>query len=92
MALEDKEKGLEARVAEIAASTMAPERKARLAARKKAQAAALRATLATSQYNGAAGYHNAGSFDRALDLARRAAAHPAFAERAAALIKLIGDR
>lgn len=92
MALEDKEKGLEARVAEIEASTMAPERKARLTARKKAQAAALRVTLATSQYNGAAGYHNAGSFDRALDLARRAAAHPAFAERAAALIKLIGDR
>lgn len=92
MVMEDKEKGLEARLAEIEASTLPPERKARLAARKRFQIEGLRATKATSQYNGAAGYHNAGSFERALELARRSASHPAFAERAAALIKLIGER
>ncbi|MEN6561217.1 MAG: hypothetical protein ABFD52_10620 [Acidobacteriota bacterium] len=92
MILEDREKGLEARIAEIAASGMSAERKARLTARKQAQIAAVRATKATCQYNGAAGYHNAGSFDRALDLARQAAAHPAFADKASALIKLIQDR
>ncbi|HOW84655.1 MAG TPA: hypothetical protein P5119_04785 [Candidatus Aminicenantes bacterium] len=91
MTLEGKERGLAAGIAEIGASGMAPERKARLTARKEAQLAAVRATKATCQYNGAAGYHNAGSLDRALDLARQSAAHPAFAERAAALIRLIRD-
>ncbi len=92
MILEDKEKGLEGKIAEIAASEMSAERKERLTARKQAQIAAVRATKATCQYNGAAGYYNAGSFDRALDLARQAAAHPAFADKAAALVKLIRDR
>jgi hypothetical protein len=53
---------------------------------------AVQATKATAQYNGAAGYHNAGSFERALDLARLAAGHPAFADKAAELIKLIRER
>jgi tetratricopeptide (TPR) repeat protein len=92
MILEDKEKGLEARIAEIEASEMSPERKVRLTARKQFQVASVRATKATCQYNGAAGYHNAGSDARALDLARQAAAHPAFADRAAALIKIIQSR
>ncbi len=92
MTYEDKEKGLEKKIGEIEGSEMSPERKARLIARKRPQILSVQATKATCQYNGAAGYHNAGSFERALDLARRAAAHPAFAEKAAELIKLIQDR
>ena len=71
---------------------MAPERRARLVVKKRARILSVQLTKATCQYNGAAGYHNAGSFERALDLARLAAAHPVFAEKAAELIKLIRER
>lgn len=89
---EDKEKALEKKTGEIESSEMAAARKARLVAKKKAQIAATRVIKATCQYNGAAGYHNAGSFERALALARLAATHPAFAEKAAELIKIIQAR
>lgn len=92
LSLEEKEQGMEKKIEEIEASDMPQERKNRLVIKKKVQILSTQATKATCQYNGAAGYHNAGSFDRALDLARLAAAHPAFAEKAAALIKLIQDR
>ena len=92
MSYEDKEKGLEKRIAEIEASEMSPERKARLAAKKRAQILSVQAVKATCQYNGAAGYHNAGSFERALELARMAATFPAFAGKAAELIKIIQGR
>jgi tetratricopeptide (TPR) repeat protein len=92
MSLETQEGEMEKKIAEIEASEMAPERKARLVARKRAQILSVRTTKATCQYNGAAGFHNAGSFERALDLARMAASHPAFAEKAAELIKMIRER
>ena len=92
LSLEDKERGMEKRIEEIEPSEMTPERRARLVAKKRAQILSVQATKATCQYNGAAGFHNAGAFERALDLARLAAAHPAFAERAAELLKLIRDR
>ncbi|MGZ5555175.1 MAG: tetratricopeptide repeat protein, partial [Candidatus Aminicenantales bacterium] len=92
MTYEDKEKGLEKTIGEIENSEMSPERKARLVAKKRAQTLGVQATKATCQYNGAAGYHNAGSFERALELARLAATHPAFAEKAAELIKIIQNR
>jgi len=92
MSYEDQETGLGKKIEEIEGSEMSPPRKARLIAKKRIQIVAVQATKATCQYNGAAGYHNAGSFDRALELARLAAAHPAFAERAAELIKVIQDR
>jgi tetratricopeptide (TPR) repeat protein len=92
MTYEDKEKGLEKKIGEIENSEMSPERKARLVAKKRAQTLGVQATKATCQYNGAAGYHNAGSFERALELARLAATHPAFAEKAAELIKIIQNR
>jgi len=90
--LEEKEHGMEKKIEEIQASEMTPERKARLVAKKRVQILSVQATKATCQYNGAAGFHNAGVFERALDLARLAAAHPAFADKAAELIKLIRDR
>jgi tetratricopeptide (TPR) repeat protein len=92
MTLEEKEKGLEKKIEEIEASEMAPERRARLVVKKRVQILSVQATKATCQYNGAAGYHNAGKPDRALELARQAAAHPAFADKAAELIKIIRDR
>ncbi len=92
MTYEDKEKGLEKKIGEIEGSEMSPERKARLVAKKQAQILSVQAIKATCQYNGAAGYHNAGSFERALELARLAADHPAFAEKAAELIKIIQNR
>lgn len=89
---EDRERALEKKIGEIEASDMALERRNRLVIRKKVQVLAVQATKATAQYNGAAGYHNAGSLERALDLARLSAAHPAFADKAAELIKLILER
>jgi len=92
LAYEDKERDLEDKIKEIEASDMAPERRARLVVKKRVQILSTQLTKATCQYNGAAGYHNTGSFERALELARLAAANPAFAEKAAALIKLIQAR
>jgi tetratricopeptide (TPR) repeat protein len=92
LSYEEKAEGLEKKIGEIEASDMSPERKARLVAKKKVQILSVQVTKATCQYNGAAGYHNAGSFERALELARQAAAHPAFAEKAAELIKIIRNR
>ena len=92
LSYEENERGLEKRIEEIEASEMAAERRARLVARKRFQILSTQLTKATCQYNGAAGYHNAGSPERALDLARLAAAHPAFADKAAELIKLIRER
>jgi tetratricopeptide (TPR) repeat protein len=90
--LEEKERGMEKKIEEIEASEMTPERKARMVVKKRVQILSIQATKATCQYNGAAGFHNAGLFERALDLARLAAAHPSFADKAAELIKLIRDR
>ena len=92
LSYEERERGLEQKIGEIEASELAPERKLRLVLRKRLQIQSVQATRATAQYNGAAGFHNAGSFERALDLARLAAAHPAFAERAAELVRLILER
>ena len=92
LSLEENERGTEKKIEEIEASEMPPERKARLVLKKRVQILSVQATKATCQYNGAAGFHNAGSFERALDLARLAATHPAFAAKAAELIKLIQDR
>ena len=92
LSLEDKERSMEKKIEEIEASEMPPERKARLVVKKRVQILSVQATKATCQYNGAAGFHNAGAFERALDLARLAAAHPAFAEKAVELIELIKKR
>jgi tetratricopeptide (TPR) repeat protein len=92
LAYEDKERGLEDKIKEIEASDMAPERRNRLIVKKRVQILSTQLTKATCQYNGAAGYHNVGSFERALELAKLAAANPAFADKAAELIKMIRER
>lgn len=87
-----KELGLEKKIGEIEVSTLAPERKERLLIKKRRQMASVQASKATCQYNGAAGFFNAGSPELALGLAELSAGHPAFSERAAALIRLIKSK
>ncbi|MGA2532791.1 MAG: tetratricopeptide repeat protein [Candidatus Aminicenantales bacterium] len=87
-----KELGLEKKIGEIEESTLTPERKERLLIKKKRQMIAVQASKATCQYNGAAGFFNAGSPQLALGLAELSAGHPAFSERAAALVRLIKSK
>jgi tetratricopeptide (TPR) repeat protein len=89
---EQRERALEKKIEEIGASELGAERKERLLRKKRQQVLAVRATKATCQYNGAAGFHNGGKFELALELAERARAHPSFSEAAADLIRLIKDR
>jgi len=90
--LEEREKGLAKKIEEIEASELAAERKVRLVAKKRFQIVSVQLTKATCQYNGAAGYHNAGNDERALDLARQAGAHAAFSDKVAELLKILRDR
>jgi len=87
-----KELGLEKKMREIEESTLTPARKERLLLKKKRQILSVQATKATCQYNGAAGFFNAGSPELALGLAELSAGHPAFSERAAELIRLIKSK
>lgn len=87
-----KELGLEKKIGEIEESPLSPERKERLITKKKRQMIAVQASKATCQYNGAAGFFNAGSPELALGLAELSAGHPAFTERAAALVRLIKSK
>lgn len=87
-----RERGLERRILEIEESTLSPERKERLVLKKKRQILSVQATKATCQYNGAAGFFNAGSPELALGLAELSAEHPAFSARAAALVLRIKSK
>jgi len=87
-----RELGVEGKIKEIEKSEMAADRKTRLTRRKNAQRLSLQAVKATCQYNGAAGFFNAGQPEQALGLAELSAAHPAFAEKAADLVKRIRGR
>jgi tetratricopeptide (TPR) repeat protein len=84
-----KESELEKKIREIEDSTLGLERKERLIRNKRRQILETQAVRATCQYNGAAGFYNAGSPDLALPLAELAAAHPAFAEKARELVRMI---
>ena len=88
-ALEANAGFLAAKIKEIAGSALAEERKVRLLARKKAQLAAVQAVTASAFYETAACSLNAGKNEEALAAAERAASHPAWAEKAAELIRRI---
>ena len=84
-----KEELIQKQIDEILNSALSEERKKRYASNKKAL---LRKTLlikATSWYNAAAGYHNAGMRAKALQLAIYAATHPALKDKAEELLQLI---
>jgi tetratricopeptide (TPR) repeat protein len=80
---------LEKKIREIEGSPLGAGRKERLIRNKRRQILENQAVKATCQYNGAAGFYNAGSLELALPLAELAVAHPAFAEKAGDLVRLI---
>lgn len=77
---------LEKKAQEIRASGLSEERKTRMLARKEMEAKRTLHKTANSFYNAAAGFHNAGMMDKALECATRALDHPSFKDAAEALI------
>jgi tetratricopeptide (TPR) repeat protein len=84
-----KESIIQDRIREIKESSMDADRKARFIARKDGQLRTIEQSKAVAFYNAAVGYFNAGSKDKATELAVRAAAHPALKEKAEDLISRI---
>lgn len=78
-----------AKIEEVRASALPEERKARLVRRREAQAKRLRLQSATSSYDAAAAYFNAGLKDKAVSAAARAAAHPALKAKAEELLRSV---
>jgi tetratricopeptide (TPR) repeat protein len=78
-----------AAVREIEASPLAEERKARLVQRKKSQIERVGFTEATSFYNAAAAYFNAGLKGKAELSAERALAHPEVKDKAEEILRSI---
>jgi tetratricopeptide (TPR) repeat protein len=78
---------MEAKIADLKKSELAAERKDRLLRRKARQLERTILTEATAFYNAAAGYFNSGQKYKALELAARAAEHPAFQTKAAELME-----
>jgi tetratricopeptide (TPR) repeat protein len=91
-AFEHKEAALEQKMAEIKGSSLSQERKARLLLKKESQLKILQLTRATSYYNAAAGFHNAGQKEKALTAAEKACFHPNLKEKAQELIAQIKSK
>ena len=91
-AFEHKEAALEQKMAEIRGSTLSEERKARLLLKKESQLRIFQATRATSYYNAAAGFYNAGQKEKALAAAEKASFHPSLKEKAQELIAQIKSK
>ena len=88
-ATRDVEDQITARILQLEKSALSPERKNKLIQRKKSQLEKMQLTLATTFFNAAAGYANAGTKAKALDMATRAADHPALKQKAEELIATI---
>lgn len=84
-----KEDQIREKIEQIEGSALPEDRKERLLARKRFQLEKTRLTRATACFNAAAGYHNAGAFEKALKWARAAAAHPYFSDKAKDLIGFV---
>ena len=80
---------LEAKIADLAKSELAADRKSLLLQRKARQLEKAVLTKATAFYNAAAGYTNCGQKHKALELATRSAEHPAFKQKADELVSRI---
>jgi len=78
-----------AKIEEIKASAMSEERKTRLVRKRQAQIDRLELTRATSFYDAAAAFANAGLKDQAVEAAGKAAAHPALMQKAEELLRSI---
>jgi tetratricopeptide (TPR) repeat protein len=86
-----KEDQIREKIVQIEGSALPEDRKERLVGRKRFQLEKTRLTRATSCFNAAAGYHNAGAVEKALRWARDAAAHPYFEDLARDLIAVINS-
>jgi len=86
---ENNEKAISQKIKGIENSSLSEERKKKLLLRKKSQLATTFLTQSTCYYNAAASYFNSGIKDKALSLARKAAMHRAFHQKAEELISKI---
>ncbi len=86
---ENQVHSIQARMKEIEASELSPERKQAQLRRKGAQLESVSLTRATTIYNAANCYFSAGKITEALRLAEEASSHPAFKQRADELISRI---
>lgn len=86
---EIKEKMIQERIEEIKNSAFAEERKKKHLARMTILHRKIQLTKATSWYNAAAGFYNAGFPDKAKELAEKAASHPSLKDKAEDLLKLM---
>ena len=77
------------RIVGLEKSALVPERKNKLIQRKKSQLEKTQLTLATAFYNAAAGYINSGVRTKAMEMAAKAAEHPALKQKADELIAQI---
>jgi len=81
-AFESEGETLRGKILEVEKSTLAPRRKESLINKRRARLERTLLSRATSFYNAAAGYFNAGQKYKALEMATRSAEHPAFKEKA----------
>jgi len=86
---ENQVHSIQARMKEIEASELSPERKQAQWRRKASQLESVSLTRATTIYNAATCYFNAGKISEALRLAEEASSHPALKQRANELISKI---
>ena len=84
-----KEEMIQERISAIKDSLFSEERKKIHLARKTNQLKKMQLTKATSWYNAAAGFYNAGYTEKAQELAEKAASHSALKDDAEKLINLI---
>jgi len=86
---EQNEKFIRNKMEEIQGSSFSDQRKKKLLSRKAKQLQKTILSKVTAWYNAAAGYYNADEKEKAIQLAEKAAAHPAFKEKAEELIELM---
>jgi tetratricopeptide (TPR) repeat protein len=85
---EIEEKDIQDKMKAIMESEFSEERKKKHLTRKTIQLKKMKLTKATSWYNAAAGFYNAGFPEKASQLAEKAASHPGFKQKAEELLKL----
>lgn len=83
------EESLLKKIREVKNSSLDEKRKKRMLRKKESQLAKIRLSSATCFYNAAASYFNSGEKEKALSLASEASSHPAFRQKAEALIERI---
>ena len=86
---EIEENKIQKKISAIKESEFSEERKKKHLARKKSQLRKIQLTKATSWYNAAAGFYNAGYQKKSRQLAEKAASHSALKEEAEDLLKLM---